>query len=78
MTPEEIPQELIDHLDMRAGIRHSRTGSVLTTLAELLTLYDQLRAQEPLGKRFPAGQSPEPTPLARTINLPAGKSHPLT
>lgn len=44
MTPDEIPQELVDLLDERAGRRHSRDGTVLRTLAELLTRYDQIRA----------------------------------
>ncbi len=43
MTPAEIPQELVDLLDERAGRRHSRDGSVLRTLAEILTRFDQMR-----------------------------------
>lgn len=43
MTVDEIPQELIDLLDERAGKKHSKTGSVLKTLAEILTLYEELR-----------------------------------
>jgi hypothetical protein len=39
----EIPQELVDILDARAGKIHSRTGVVLTTLAEILTKYDEMR-----------------------------------
>ena len=45
MTPEEIPQELIDLLDERAGRRHSRTGTVLRALAEILTRFEQLQEQ---------------------------------
>jgi hypothetical protein len=44
MTPAEMPQELVDLLDERAGKRHSREGRVLTALAEILTRYDELRA----------------------------------
>ncbi len=46
MTPQEIPQELMDILDARAGKVHSRQGSVAACLAELLTTYDRLRDQE--------------------------------
>lgn len=45
MKPAEVPQELIDILDERAGKKHSREGRVLTTLAEILTKYDELRAK---------------------------------
>lgn len=44
-VPERIPQELIDILDLRAGRQHSRTGSVVSCLAEILTAYDRLRAR---------------------------------
>lgn len=37
MTPEEIPQHLVDILDQRAGKTHSRGGPVLAALAEILT-----------------------------------------
>lgn len=40
--PDEIPQELVDILDERAGKKHSRAGIVLLTLAEILTKYDEL------------------------------------
>jgi hypothetical protein len=43
MMPKDIPQELVDHLDRRAGRKHSRDGVVLATLAEILTLYDFLK-----------------------------------
>jgi hypothetical protein len=45
MTADEVPQELIDLLDERAGRKHSRTGSVVSTLAEILTLYDELKRE---------------------------------
>jgi hypothetical protein len=45
MSPQEIPQELVDLLDERAGKRHSREGRVLITLAELLTRYDEIKAR---------------------------------
>lgn len=43
VRPEDIPQELIDIIDERAGKKHSREGRVLTTLAEILTKYDELK-----------------------------------
>jgi hypothetical protein len=36
ITPENIPQEWLDILDRRAGKAHSRQGSVVTCLAEIL------------------------------------------
>lgn len=42
MTPDEVPQGLIDILNLRAGRSHSRTGSVVGTLAEILTEYDRM------------------------------------
>lgn len=45
MTVDEIPQELIDILDRRAGKKHSRSGSVVSALAEILTRYEALRAK---------------------------------
>lgn len=47
MESSEIPQELVDILDDRAGKKHSRTGPVLTTLAEILTKYDELKTRKP-------------------------------
>lgn len=44
MRPEEIPQELIDILDNNAGKKHSKKGTVVTTLAEILTRYDEMKA----------------------------------
>jgi len=58
MTPDEIPQELVDLLDRRAGRLHRRGGTVLSTLAEILTRYDELR-EEPKAlpeKNSAAGQ----------------------
>lgn len=49
MKTSEIPQELIDILDERAGKKHSREGRVLTTLAEILTKYDEIK-NESVGK----------------------------
>jgi len=43
MRPEEVPEELIEILDRRAGKAHSRFGSAVSALAEILTRYDQLR-----------------------------------
>jgi hypothetical protein len=36
ITPENIPQEWLDILDSRAGKAHSRQGSVVACLAEIL------------------------------------------
>lgn len=46
MTPEEIPDELVQMLDEAAGKEHSRQGPVLTTLARILTRYEEIRAPE--------------------------------
>lgn len=35
-----ITQGMIDHLDARAGKRHSVEGSVMTTLRELIEMYE--------------------------------------
>lgn len=43
---EEIPQELLDILDDRAGQEHSREGRVVTALAEILTRYDEMKGNE--------------------------------
>lgn len=43
MTSDEIPQELCDILDEAAGKKHSRNGKVMTTLARILTRYDEIR-----------------------------------
>lgn len=43
MDSQEIPQELVDILDEKAGKKHSREGVALTTLAEILTKYEELR-----------------------------------
>lgn len=50
MTPYEVPQELIDILDERAGKKHSRQGPVVCALAEILTRHDVMRAEA--GWRF--------------------------
>jgi hypothetical protein len=46
MMSDEIPQELLDILDTDAGKTHSRQGSVVETLAKILTRYDELRTKE--------------------------------
>lgn len=46
MEPQEIPQELIDILDARAGKVHGRNGVVIRTLAEILTRYDELLSDQ--------------------------------
>lgn len=42
MTPAEIPQELKDILDQRAGKVHSQEGRVMAALAEILTRYQEM------------------------------------
>jgi len=51
MKPEDIHPELKEILDRRAGKVHSSTGSVMSTLAEILTRYEELR-QKPRPRRF--------------------------
>lgn len=57
MRVEEIPQELVDMLDHDAGRQHNRQGSVLASLARILTRYDEMRADGVCGVPFP----PSPT-----------------
>jgi hypothetical protein len=45
VTPDEIPQELLDILDRAAGKTHSRTGRVAATLARILTRHDEIRTE---------------------------------
>lgn len=45
MTPAEIPAELLAILDRAAGKQHTRTGSVVASLAAILTRYDELKAE---------------------------------
>lgn len=52
MTPDEIPQDLLDILDKRAGKVHSRQGSVVACLAEILTRYDERYKRTPEEKLF--------------------------
>lgn len=42
MEPQEVPQELIDILDSRAGKVHSRSGPVVSCLAEILTRFQEM------------------------------------
>lgn len=42
MKPEEIPAELKEILDRRAGKDHSAKGSVMSALAEILTRYREM------------------------------------
>lgn len=46
MKPEDIPPSLKKLLDDRAGKDHSRTGSVMSALAEILTLHEQMVRRE--------------------------------
>lgn len=48
MTPEEIPQPLLDIVDRRAGKVHSRQGPVVECLAEVLTVYNEIVGTNPL------------------------------
>lgn len=58
MKPEDVPQELIDILDERAGKTHSRTGSVVACLAEIITRLDEIRGRDGQKKRW-ADMTPE-------------------
>jgi hypothetical protein len=42
MQAADIPQELKDILDRRAGKIHSAEGRVMQTLAEILTLFEEM------------------------------------
>jgi hypothetical protein len=42
MKPDDIPQELINILDLRAGKVHSRKGPVVECLAEILTRHEEI------------------------------------
>lgn len=42
---KDIPQELVDILDDRAGKIHSRSGPVVSCLAEILTKYEEIKFQ---------------------------------
>lgn len=44
MDAQGIPQELVDIVDRDAGKQHSRSGSVLASLARVLTRYDEMRS----------------------------------
>jgi hypothetical protein len=46
MTPDEIPTELLEILNDRAGKVHRRDGSAVHCLAEILTKYDELRTAQ--------------------------------
>jgi hypothetical protein len=46
MTADEVPARLIKILDQKAGKHHSRSGPVVTALAEILTEYDRLQKGE--------------------------------
>jgi hypothetical protein len=59
VTPEEIPPELVGMLDADAGKTHSATGRVLTSLARILTRYDEIRSCDVAGY---AVLSDEPRP----------------
>ena len=46
MKPEEVPQELLEILDLRAGKKHGRTGPVVACLAEILARYAEMNERE--------------------------------
>jgi hypothetical protein len=52
VTPEQVPDNLIEILDRRAGKRHSRQGSVVSCLAEILTEYDRSRNSNEMSKMY--------------------------
>lgn len=43
MTPDEVPQEIIDIVDRDAGKVHSRRGPVVATIAKVLTRWEELK-----------------------------------
>jgi hypothetical protein len=57
MKAEEIPPELTGILDRAAGMNHSRTGSVMRALAEILTRYDEIRSRTEMELRLRAIES---------------------
>lgn len=59
MGPQDIPQELVDILDRDAGRKHSRSGSVLASLARILTRYDEMRGTLPETRLREPGTSGE-------------------
>jgi hypothetical protein len=77
VTPEEIPQPLVDILDRHAGKVHSRQGPVLAALAEILTVYEALPCD-----CFSSGQYhrysciDQPSPLSRSTSSSGGKAPP--
>lgn len=48
VTAEGVPSELIEILDRTAGKEHSRTGSVVACLAEILTAYRRMLMPVPV------------------------------
>lgn len=69
MLVNEIPQEIIDFLDRKAGKKHSSEGIVLETLAEILTIYDFLKELEIKDwERAEAGESGQPVKLLLMLN----------
>ncbi len=50
MTPEEIPQEVMDLFNTLAGKIHRRHGETVAGLAEILTLYDEIRETSSSGQ----------------------------
>jgi hypothetical protein len=55
VNAEDVPQELIDILDARAGREHSRTGSVVAALAEILNLWEVIREEAPTARSGDTG-----------------------
>lgn len=63
MRPEDIPEPITRLLDERAGRVHSPNGSVMTTLAEILTLWEHLHGRS--GDDTTADTPPPPNVRSR-------------
>lgn len=75
MLPSEIPQEHVDIVNEASGREHTRDGSVLATLARVLTRHEELVEQ-----RFRAygNQAMEPARTDQPRELPPRPGDPLT
>jgi hypothetical protein len=70
MRADEVPAELIEILDRRAGRAHSRTGSVVTALAEILTRHREMVEAE--YDHGPGREGAQPDPAQSVDELAGG------
>jgi hypothetical protein len=68
MRADEVPEELVQILDRHAGRTHSRTGSVVIALAEILTRYREMMEAE--HDRGSGRQGTQPHPADTLVELP--------